>query len=480
MEGIPFCQRNVKGWIGLLSALSFAVLAYAVWIAYDQGGVSGFQKRTGSGRGAPSVAWQPPAAPAAPAVAWQPPAAPVAAPVAWQALAPAPYVPPPQRVAYAQPAAAPVQGVAFVDAVTKATPGGGVRFIGANQGLDLQTAFNRAADVIRPCVVNVSAVRPGVVANSAPTRLIGQRVFQTVGSGVIVDPAGYVVTNHHVIAGATDVAVTRFNQPNRYLTATVVATDPANDLALLRIIGPAPFPAVRLADSAQVEVGDWVLAVGNPFGLGHTVTSGIVSAKRSSVNIGGVAYQGLLQTDAPINEGSSGGPLVNLAGEVIGVNTAIYAPTGVFNGTGFAIPSNRVGAFVSRTLSQPVAQAAALQMQVPVPPPTIPLPPAATGGAWLGVGVADVTPDVAARLAYPYGGGVFVNSVTVDSPADTGEVARGDILVALANQPVQNSAALSQLVAGLQPGQTVPLAVWRKGKMKNLSLTTRPGFVTGP
>ncbi|GAB4285662.1 MAG: hypothetical protein Kow0092_39640 [Deferrisomatales bacterium] len=476
MEGVPFCQRNVRGWVALLSLTALLVLGYAIYLAYRDGEVHGFRRR-GARR---ALA----AAQAAPASS---PMAPAAQPVAWTR--------PPQWDAASAGAAGPgaARNVAIVDSVTKATVNGGVRFIGAARAWD-RTAFNRAADVIRPSVVNLSAIRPGGAApgipgagprfadpfDGVPDKMIGQRAFESVGSGVIVDPSGLVVTNHHVVAGASDIVVTRFNRPGRHLTARLVASDPANDLVLLQIVGPGPFPAAKLADSSLVEVGDWVLAVGNPFGLEHTVTSGIISGKRSVVDIGGITYRGLLQTDAPINAGSSGGPLVNLAGEVVGINTAIFAPTGVFNGTGFAIPSNRVGAFVARSLDR-TATAVALQRQMPggqpLPPP---VPPAATGGAWLGVGVADMDASVRRKLGYPYAGGAFVNSVTVDSPADRGEVARGDVIVALAKQPVQDTESLGRILSGVTPGLTVPMTVWRRGKMRTLSIETRPGFVTAP
>lgn len=207
-----------------------------------------------------------------------------------------------------------------------------------------QTAFNQAALSIRPSVVGVRA---------ALTNGAGRANVERVGSGVIVDPAGYTVTCHHVVVGATAISVSRFEAPDQQIPARLVAVDA--DLALLKFEFNAPLPAARLADSNQVQVGDWVLAVGHPFGLGLTVTSGIVGRRDGMLSIrNGPRYTELLQTDAPINEGSSGGPLVSLAGEVIGLNTAIYAPTGVFSGAGFAIPSNVVRQFLARypTLSQ--------------------------------------------------------------------------------------------------------------------------------
>ncbi len=298
--------------------------------------------------------------------------------------------------------------------------------------------------------------------DGVPDRLIGQMAFESVGSGVIVDPSGYVVTNHHVVAGASTIIITRFQHKHGHYSARIVASDAGKDLALLQILGHGPFPAATLADSSRVEVGDWVLTVGNPFGLGHTVTAGIISGKRDSLLINGINFMGLLQTDAPINKGSSGGPLVNMAGQVVGINTAIYAPTGVFSGAGFAIPSNRVGAFVSRFLEHNQITVA---MQQPVN----------SGTVWLGIGVIDMTADLAAKLSYPHAGGIYVSSLVLDSPADEAEMTRGDIITAVAGQPMQNSASLQEVLARLRPGQSVKVTIWRGGKTETLRLTTRVG-----
>jgi len=232
----------------------------------------------------------------------------------------------------------------------------------------LQAGFNRAADVVRPSVVNINAVRrsgvlPRPTAPNAPRfadpfdgvpdKVIAGQAFESIGSGVIVDERGYVLTNNHLVSRATMIMVTRFNHNNEHLPADLVAADPSLDLALLRLRGAAKFPPASFANSSQVEVGDWVLAVGNPFGLGHTVTSGIVSARRQQLTIGNVSYSNLLQTDAPINRGSSGGPLCDLDGKIVGINTAIYAPTGVFSGAGFAIPANRAASSLLPTAITP-------------------------------------------------------------------------------------------------------------------------------
>jgi len=219
-------------------------------------------------------------------------------------------------------------------------------------------------------------------------------------------------------------------------------------------------------------VGDWVLAVGNPFGLGHTVTAGIISARRSAITIEGVTFRGMIQTDAPINKGSSGGPLVNLRGEVIGINSAIFSPSGVFNGTGFAIPSNRVGAFVAKATGSPNL----------APPPVIPLEPMparALESMWLGIGVVDMTPELASKLSFPYAGGVYVRSLMLDTPADEAEITRGDIITAMAGYPIADSASLRQIVSQLMPEQMTPITIWRGGKNENLMIRTRLGQPPG-
>jgi serine protease Do len=468
-ERIDFCKRNIKVWLGVLVVLALFVLSYAAWLAWQRGEISGFASRE-RGPG--------PASAAGPAPAAGPQGFPAAAPVQPAVVGGGPVLG--------------AQGVALtapLDAITRATPNGGIQFIGGATQNPIQMSFNQAADIMRPTVVNINAVRPGTPAPPAvdpngarfidpfdgvPDKIIGQVAYESVGSGVFVDPRGYVVTNNHVVAGATSMVVTMFNAPQNYLPARMVATDTANDLALLQVSGEGPFPVASLADSSLLEVGDWVLAIGNPFGLGHTVTAGIISAKRSSIVIDGVMYGSIIQTDAPINRGSSGGPLVNLQGKMVGINTAIYAPTGVFNGTGFSIPSNRVGAFVARVLGDANSAAAvpvALQTAVPV---VAPIPAsAASPGVWVGVGVVDMTPDLARSLAVPFQGGVFVSSVILDSPADEAGITRGDVIASLAGSPLPNADTLNQVVATLLPEKSVPLTVWRGGKSESMRLTPK-------
>ena len=174
---------------------------------------------------------------------------------------------------------------------------------------------------------------------------MGSAGYENIGAGVFVDSRGYVLTNYHVTKDANDIVVTIFSNPARDVRADVVANEPSLDLTLLKVRDNGPFTEAQLADSNLTQLGDYVVAVGSPFGIEQTVTSGIISGIRKSVMIEGVRYQNLFQTDAPINHGSSGGPLVNLNGDVIAINAAIYAPTGVFNGTGFRYRSMIAGVF---------------------------------------------------------------------------------------------------------------------------------------
>lgn len=162
-----------------------------------------------------------------------------------------------------------------------------------------------------------------------------------VGSGIIIDPKGYILTNYHVLAGAEEVAVTTFGFEEKIYPAQIVKTDAAFDLAILKIDSGEPFPAANLGNSDMIEVTDTVFAIGSPFGLEQTVTMGIISDDKRDLEIEGQKYENMIQTDAAINQGNSGGPLIDIKGEVIGINTAIYAPTGVFAGLGFAIPINK-------------------------------------------------------------------------------------------------------------------------------------------
>ncbi len=462
---VPFCQQNVRLWVMVLLVSAVVVLGIAFYLAFEDGRFTGFGRQANRAAGQAAVAASARVKAAPPASQTRAPQPQAATPVAFR------------RPCRTMPAVAAAQAPAVGNELAPGSFQRVAQRTTPNVARQLQATFNQVADKVRPFVVNINAVRPSrnVAANGAnnprfidpfdgiPDKIIGQLAYESVGSGVIIDPTGYVVTNDHLISGAVSIVVTRFNS-KEHLRARLVATDRRNDLAVLKLEGPGPYPAAKLANSDKVDTGDWVLAVGNPFGLGHTVTSGIVSSRRSAIVISGVQYRDLLQTDAPINQGSSGGPLVDLNGKVVGINTAIYAPTGVFNGTGFAIPSNRVGAFVARVMQDP--QAARSREVGRGRPGRIFQVAGGAARPWIGLGVSDVTPELANKLGMPRTTGVFVNSVERGSPAAEGEIRRGDVVVALAGQPVYDSRSLAALLSALPPGQKVPLVIWRKGRAK--------------
>lgn len=264
---------------------------------------------------------------------------------------------------------------------------------------------------------------------------------RSLGSGFIIDPKGLMITNNHVIEGAEKIKV-RMAGGKEY-AATVKGRDLKTDLALLQIEGPGPFPYLTLGNSDALRVGDWVLAVGNPFGLGHTVTQGIISATGRVIGAG--PYDNFLQTDAAINLGNSGGPLLNLKGEVIGINTAIVA-TG--QGIGFAIPSSLAKSVIPQ-----------LQEKGKV-----------TRGM-LGVQVQTITPELAKSFGLSEPRGALVGEVTPGSPADKGGIKPGDVIVQFNGTPIKEMHDLPRLVAATAPGTKATLKLLREGKEKVITTT---------
>jgi serine protease Do len=259
----------------------------------------------------------------------------------------------------------------------------------------------------------------------------------SLGSGFIVDPSGLVVTNNHVIADADEITVTLQDDTN--FKAEVVGRDTKVDLALLRIKSPKPLPSVKFGDSDKTRVGDWVLAIGNPFGLGGTVTAGILSARAREINAG--PYDDFLQTDASINRGNSGGPMFNIDGEVIGINTAIYSPSGGSIGIGFAIPSS---------LARPVIEQ--LQKSGKVE------------RGWLGVRIQPVTDEIAESLGLDKAKGALVTDVDANSPAAKAKVQAGDVILSFDGKPIERTRQLPRMVAETPNDKTVKLSIWRDGK----------------
>ena len=280
----------------------------------------------------------------------------------------------------------------------------------------------------------------------------------SLGSGFIVDPAGYIVTNNHVVAAATKVTVV-FQDNSRH-PATVAGADPKTDLAVLKIQTKTPLPALQWGDSDKVEVGDWVVAVGNPFGLGGTVTAGIVSALGRDIQHG--PFDDFLQIDAPINRGSSGGPTFDTSGRVVGINTAIYTPSGGNVGIGFAIPSSIARIIVKHLKEEGHAN-----------------------HGYLGVAVQVIGPEIAGALHMDRDNpkGVIVVEVTPDSPADEAGLQVGDVITSANGHPAEAAHDVSRLVGNSRAGDKLTLAVERDGTPLQVVATIAKaprGDPTGP
>lgn len=260
------------------------------------------------------------------------------------------------------------------------------------------------------------------------------------GSGFILSTDGYILTNNHVVRKAEEIEVI-LQSGDRY-SAGIVGKDPKTDLALLKIEAEKPLPAVRMGDSSTLEIGDRVLAIGNPFGLGHTVTAGIVSAKGRALGIG--QYDNFIQTDAAINPGNSGGPLFNFEGEVVGVNTAVIARG---QGLGFAIPINMASMVVEQLKTH-----------------------GRVVRAWLGVMIQDVTPEISEALGIDRREGGLISEVKEGSPAAEAGVRRGDVVVSVNGEKIADAAALARKLALLEPGVPTEFVVLRDGGEKTYSI----------
>ncbi len=272
----------------------------------------------------------------------------------------------------------------------------------------------------------------------------GNGLTEGMGSGFVIDAAGFIVTNNHVIDKAEKITIV-FSD-GKELDAKLIGTDPGTDIALLKVESSTPLPFVPVGDDSKLRPGDWVVAVGNPFGLGGTVTAGILSARGR--NIGAGPYTDYLQIDAPINRGNSGGPAFNLAGEVIGVNSAIYTPSGGSVGIGFAVPAS--------TVTKVVAQLRE------------------TGSVkrgWLGVQIQPLDKDMAEAAGLPDSKGALVSMVTKGSPAETAGFQAGDIVRKANGQDMADNRVLARFVAELAIGQTASFEVWRNGATQTLTAT---------
>lgn len=331
--------------------------------------------------------------------------------------------------------------------VTKATPKGSYRLINNIDIPSQQKSFKNIIGTVRPSVVNIKTSRNGI--------------NESIGSGIIVSPQGHIITNYHVIANSNKILIAVFGGKKGNYSANIIDHHVDTDLTLLKIDDEGIFKPARLGNSSLVEVGDWVLAFGNPFGLDQTVTTGIVSAKRKVLQIEGRQYENMIQTDAPINRGSSGGALVNLRGEVIGINTAIYAPTGVFSGAGFAMPINQIKGFLADNNIIPNEKNL---MQVNNPSTQ-------SDRGWFGVEIQPVDRIIANQFGLQYVEGVLVNMVIRNSPAWNGGVERGDIILEINGMKITDMATLENILATLVPAQTVKLIVFKDKKFKELYIT---------
>ncbi len=323
----------------------------------------------------------------------------------------------------------------------------------------LEDAFTAVADRVTPAVVNVSTVpKRGLsgTGEESPERFkefFGEEFYERYfrrrpredaragGSGVIVDPKGYILTNNHVIENAQEINV-RLSDGRKF-SAKLIGRDPKTDLAVLRVEAPGPLPAAELGDSDQLRVGQWAVAIGNPFGLDRTVTVGIISAT-ARTRVGVTQYENFIQTDASINPGNSGGPLLNLDGKVIGVNTAIVAAG---QGIGFSIPINQA----KDVMRQLIAGGRVVR-------------------GWLGIAIQDVTDELAAHFGVKEREGVLVADVMKGGPAEAAGLRPGDVIVEFNGGPIKEVPELQRRVAAVSPGQAVRLTVIRDGKPVRLNV----------
>jgi serine protease Do len=326
----------------------------------------------------------------------------------------------------------------------------------------LELSFERVAETAGPSVVSITSVRvhkptervPGPQFRSPFDEFFFGDPFrdhfdqapesgrreQGLGSGFIVDAAGYILTNNHVVDGADELTV-HFTD-DRQVKAKVIGTDPKSDLAVIKVDGKDLKPLL-LGDSDNLRVGQWVVAIGAPFGLEQSVTAGIVSAKGRS-NVGIVDYEDMIQTDAAINPGNSGGPLLNLEGKVVGINTAIASRSGGYQGIGFAIPISMARAIMKQLIDN-----------------------GKVVRGWLGVAIQKLTPELSRSFDYK-GTGIVVADVTSDTPAAKAGLESGDIIVSLDGQQVRDVSAFRNRIAQLAPGTKIDLEVVRGGKTKKM------------
>lgn len=327
--------------------------------------------------------------------------------------------------------------------------------------------FSEMVEARLPAVVGIIATGPAATPapGSGPSLPPGFEDFfgrpgpqssgprQALGSGFVISEDGYVVTNNHVIDGATEIEV--MVGDDRTIPAELVGADPATDIALLELAEDSDLPAVQWGNSRDLEIGQWVVAIGNPFGLGGTVTAGIVSGQSRDINSG--PYDDFIQTDAAINSGNSGGPLFDAEGDVIGVNTAIFSPSGGNVGIGFAVPAHVAERIVADLKDDGQVER-----------------------GWLGVRVQGVSDQIAEALDLPDTAGAMINEVTPGGPAEEAGVQSGDILVSVNGEPIDDPRALVFAIADQRIGEDATLTVLRDGERQELQVEIgrQPGNAT--
>ena len=325
---------------------------------------------------------------------------------------------------------------------------------------EVPSSFSGLVKKASPSVVNINVekVVKGTQQGPAPfgpqdpykdffDRFFGDRMPKEfkqrgLGTGFIIDKDGFILTNNHVVEDADEIKVKIEGETE--LPATIVGRDPKTDLALIKIASKSPLIPLPLGDSDQLDVGDWVVAIGNPFGLGNTVTAGIVSAKFRQLGAG--AYDNFIQTDASINPGNSGGPLLNTMGEVIGINSAIFSQSGGSIGIGFAIPINMAKDLLPQLKAGKVIR------------------------GWLGVMIQNITPELADKLKLKDERGALVGDVTGGGPADKAGIKRGDVIVSFDGKEVEESNDLPYLVASTPVGKVATVEIIRAGEKKNIQV----------
>jgi serine protease Do len=323
------------------------------------------------------------------------------------------------------------------------------------QIIETSRAFSEIAGSISPSVVNISTTK--LVRREFDSffddpffdffnpfrsfKMPKRWKEQSLGSGVIVSPEGYIITNNHVIEQADEIKVTLFDK--RTFKAEVTGTDAKSDVAIVKI-DAKDLRSIQFGDSDRLQVGEFVLAIGNPYGLHHTVTMGIISAVgRASVGI--ADYEDFIQTDAAINPGNSGGPLVNIKGELIGINTAIFSRSGGYQGIGFAVPSNMARVVMDQLVKEGKV----------------------TRG-WLGVTIQELTPELSRKFGLKHSEGALVGDVAEESPAELAGIKRGDVIVEFNKKKISDVGNLRNMVAQARIGAEIPVTILRKGKKHNL------------